>query len=195
MRDEEEAYSLFIVESGLVAYQKLSFDGKRSIFKLSFAGDLVDPGGLVLGCQDITAQALNQVVAHEYPAKSVLELVKTNPRICFALLKYISYDNRICMNWLIAMARLNAYERVGYFLMEIYTKLNALGQTDDNTFVLPMNQAILADLAGMHEVHINRVLRKLETDGYIERSANKVRIVAPECLADLVGFKPTTVDP
>src|SRR5207302_9527438 len=63
-----------------------------------------------------------------------------------------------------AITRLDARERIGLFLLDIYDRLRRRELISRPTFNLPLTQEQIADHLGMTMVHVNRTLRRLRED-------------------------------
>src|SRR5437763_14890291 len=68
---------------------------------------------------------------------------------------------------LIAVGRRTALERVAHFLLELLTRLQAVGLADERSFRLPLTQELIADALGLSIPYVNQVLRQLRDDGLV----------------------------
>ena len=71
--------------------------------------------------------------------------------------------------WVVNVGRRDARQRIAHVLCEFAVRLEARGLASNHGFELPMTQEQLADTTGLTSVHVNRVLKGLETDGLINR--------------------------
>lgn len=68
-------------------------------------------------------------------------------------------------------------------------RLRVVNLVDQNdTFVMPLTQAQLADTTGMTTVHVNRSLQRLRKDGLIATSDGKLTILDFKRLVEVAGF-------
>jgi DNA-binding GntR family transcriptional regulator len=59
----------------------------------------------------------------------------------------------------------------------------------DTSFELFLSQVQIADIVGLTKIHVNRLLKELESDGLISRSGRRqLTLVDPQRLAALTGF-------
>ena len=77
---------------------------------------------------------------------------------------------------LTAISRLDARERIGLFLLDIYDRLRRRELISRPTFNLPLTQEQIADHLGMTMVHVNRTLRRLREERLL-MVANQVVII------------------
>jgi transcription initiation factor IIE alpha subunit len=69
-------------------------------------------------------------------------------------------------------------------------RLSVVGLVDEEeSFVLPLTQAELADTTGMTTVHINRTLQRLRKDKLIATHRGRLKILDFNKLAELGGFQ------
>ena len=60
---------------------------------------------------------------------------------------------------LIDVGRRTAIERVAHFLLEMQTRLQAIGLADERSYRLPLTQELLADALGLSVQYVNQTLR------------------------------------
>lgn len=182
-----------IVVEGWVAQYHLLHDGRRSILKLNLPGDIIDGTFPLIGEARYSAVTLTHVVALMYPARELAELLRSNARIATAFLLMEAYQHSFLRERVMTLARLSAYERLGHLCLELLTRLEAIGLARDDGFAMPLSQVTIGELLGMHEVHVNRMLHRLEADGYIARGNGRIHIRDREALAQMVEFRPLRI--
>jgi hypothetical protein len=77
---------------------------------------------------------------------------------------------------------------VSHLLLELFVRLKSTGQTDGQSFAMPLTQELIGDAVGLTAVHVNRTLRALREDRLIEISNRCVKIVDFDALALLCDF-------
>lgn len=85
-------------------------------------------------------------------------------------------DGAVHRQWLVNMGRQAALGQVAHLLCELFVHVQAVGQTEGNTFRLPLTQTELGDALGLSTVHINRTLQELRGDGLITWQGGTVEI-------------------
>lgn len=80
-------------------------------------------------------------------------------------------------------------ERLVHFLLEFYSRLKAIQIADNRTFELPLSQEVIADSLGLSTPHVNRILRRLRTDGLLTIDGHKVTLNNLEELLKLGSFQ------
>jgi CRP-like cAMP-binding protein len=61
---------------------------------------------------------------------------------------------------LIDVGRRTALERA-HFLLEVLTRLQAIGLADERSYRMPLTQELIGDALGLSVPHVNRTLRRL----------------------------------
>ena len=73
-----------------------------------------------------------------------------------------------CAEHVINTGRRTPLERVAHFLLEMYSRLEAVGLASNDVFELPFSQEVMSDVLGLSVPHLNRTLAKLRNDGLLQ---------------------------
>jgi CRP-like cAMP-binding protein len=165
----------FLID-GVAYRQKLTVDGRRSLCSLQVPGDFVDLQNIFLRESDHDVQALTAVVVAEIPIADLRLLADARPAVARAMWIDALIEGSIAREWLLNVGRRDARTRLAHLLCEFSTRLQATGLAPDRSFDLPMTQEQLGDALGLTAVHVNRVLKGLETSGLITRRKRQVSI-------------------
>ena len=99
-------------------------------------------------------------------------------------------DEATLREWLVNVGSRPAEQRLAHLLCELLLRLRAVGLTDGDEYELPLTQTDLADTMGMSNVHMNRVLQKLRSEGLIELKSQNLVILDFERLKEFGSFDP-----
>lgn len=178
-----------IVQSGWIATYDLTPDGRRAILELGLPGDVLS--GPLHAREPIgyTVQALTSATVTFHPVEPIVELIRTNARVAAAFLRLETYQHERLQERLLPLLQLRSYEKIAHLFLDLHARLDAVGMAANGRFPMPLNQATLADHLGMHEVHVNRVLRRMDDDGYVAREKGYITILDHATLAEMVGFR------
>lgn len=179
-----------LVQSGWVGDHDLTPDGRRGILTIALPGDC-------LACPVETRppqyrQTLTEATITHYPMKPIMERMRVDSGLAFAFLRLAAHQQARLSDRLLPLIQYRSYEKVAYFFLDTSTRLEAVGLARPDVFPMPLNQATIADHLGMHEVHVNRILRRMGQEGYIARERGYVRLLDRQTLADMVGYSPLT---
>jgi len=150
-----------VVLSGFACRQKMLPDGRRQIIGFLLPGDICDVRVFLLRRMDHSITAISSVKVGILTRDAALELTEKYPRLTRALWWATMVEESIAREWLINVGQRTALERLSHLLCEIYTRLHAVGLSDDNSCELPLTQSELADTLALSTVHVNRTLREL----------------------------------
>ena len=99
-------------------------------------------------------------------------------------------DGSIFREWIANVGRRDARTRLAHLLCEFALRLKVAGLATSGRYELPMTQEQLADATGLTSVHINRTIRGLELDGFIERDdPRSIHITDWDRLAEIGDFQ------
>ena len=165
-------------------------NGLRQLVAIHVPGDFVDLHAYPLQTLDhdvatMTAATI-AIVRHEELDTMIAEQPQMARKLWFSTL----IDAAIHRAWLFRLGRLDAMGRIAHFLCETNARLFSVGQSDGRRFALPLTQTDIAEICGLTNVHVNRVMRQLrETKVCVFRSS-LVEILNIEQLAKLGQFDP-----
>jgi CRP-like cAMP-binding protein len=152
---------------------KIVASGARQIVSVHMKGEFVDLQNSFLGIADHSVQALGEAEVAFIPRERVQELAIARPRVGMAMWLDTLVDASISREWTANVGRRDAYTRVAHLLCEFSLKLKVAGLGEATDYELPMTQEQIADCVGLTPVHVNRMLKKLESEGLIARSSSR----------------------
>jgi len=189
LREGQRPQRCAFVIDGFAYRQKLTPDGEREIVSILMPGDFIDLQNLSLEESDHDVQALTRITVAEIMIPALREIVADCPRIASALWVEALVEASIHREWLLNIGRRNARMRLAHLLCEFSARLRASALVDaEGSYELPMTQEQLGDALGLTPVHVNRVLKSLETDGLITRRKRQISIADWQALRDAAEF-------
>lgn len=177
--------------SGFVGRVSILKEGGRQISGLNVPGDFVDLHSLLLKKMDHSLVALTDVSVATISHVSLRLICEARPRLMRALWRDTVIDGAINREWLAALGRLPAAVRLAHLFCELYVRLKAVGLAAHYRFDLPLTQSDAADMVGITSVHVNRSLRTLREQGFLEWRDGQVTINDWRKLARFAQFDPT----
>lgn len=187
--DEPVAVNL-LLEGWAYRYKSMT-DGSRQIMAYLLPGDLCDVQIFLFEEMDHSIGLLSDALVAKIPATEMLDLMDRYPRIERALLWGTLVDEATLREWLLNVGQRSALQRLAHLFCELCVRLRVVKLVEENnTFILPLTQAELADTTGMTTVHVNRSLQRLRRDGLIVLQGTELTIVNFERLASVADFNP-----
>ncbi|KAB1072717.1 Crp/Fnr family transcriptional regulator [Methylobacterium soli] len=167
VRDKDQPAHCCLVLSGWTCRYKLLNQGKRQIFSFHVPGDLPDLQSLHLRVMDHSLATVTACRLAFIPHESMRELTIQFPGLGAALWRDTLVDAAIFREWMIGIGRKTAFGRIAHQFCEMYLKLEAVGLAAAHRCELPITQVDIGDALGLSNVHVNRVLMDMRSQGLI----------------------------
>lgn len=162
---------------GYASRSKLAADGGRQIVSFHVAGDLLDIQHLFLERADHDVQTITQATVVWISMPELRSLLLRRPKVGTALWRDALIDASIFREWVLNVGRRDAKTRIAHMLCEFVARSVAAGLGTPQHLLLPFTQAEIGDATGLTTVHVNRMLRALETDGLIRREGRNLLVL------------------
>jgi len=179
----------FVID-GLLCRYALTGGGGRQIVSFHIPGDLPDRDSLHLTALDHSIGALSASRVAFIPHAALYRLVKNSPNIALALWRDAVVEGGVYRQWLTSIGRRTARQRLAHVICETLTRMEAVGQVDNDQFHFPATQLQLGDALGLSSVHVNRTLQELRTDGLLTWKGTVVTILDRARLREAGDFDP-----
>ena len=165
IRAGEPCDTIYRLEAGWVSRSRVLDDGRRSLITVFLPGDLFGVKSMLLTEQPDAVVALGNVTALAIQHDQLEKLFAAEPSVALRIAFQLGEDELPVHNYVIALGRGNAEERIATMLVELHGRLVLAGLCQNGVFQMPMTQQDIGDLAGLTLVHVNRVLRRLRENG------------------------------
>lgn len=164
--------------------------GMRQLVAVHVPGDFVDLHAYPLRTLDHDVATMTPATLAIVPHAALEAIERELPVMARKLWFATLIDAAIHRAWLFRLGRLDAMGRVAHFLCEINTRLVCAGLSNGRRFTLSITQNDLAEICGLTNVHVNRVMRALREEGLCIFRSSLVDILDPERLAARGQFDP-----
>jgi len=177
---EEEGDTLFILKKGHVKVSIVSEEGREVILSLLGPGSVFGELSLLDG----KPRSANVVATEETDLLMLrradfLQLIYKTPQIATALLAELATRMRKTDRQIEGLALLDVTSRISDTLLQLATEQGA-ETTDGVTIESRPTQQELANMSGTTRETVSRVLKRLESQGYINRNGRKITILRGE---------------
>jgi CRP-like cAMP-binding protein len=180
---------IYILCNGVVSRYKVLADGKRQVLNLGLPGDFIGFPSCLFEVAVNSVSSLTEVELSRVPFETLFNLFTRFPRLGIALFWASACEAAIYGEHLVSLGRRSAYERLAHLLLELLIRLRAVGLADDLGYKLPLTQELMADVLGLSEPHINRMIRCLREEGLATVEDQRVVIHDLVSLSSLAGFE------
>ncbi len=178
------------VLEGFTGTYKMTYEGKRQITAFQIAGDIPDLLRLHLRTLDVSLCTLTSCRVAFIQHEPLRELCQAYPRIADALWRQTLIEGSVFREWMLNVARREAYERLSHLLCELVTRMRAVGLVRDHACELPITQSEFADATGLSTVHVNRTIQELRAAGLISLKGKTLTVLDWEGLKRAGDFNP-----
>nr|WP_184002146.1 Crp/Fnr family transcriptional regulator [Stakelama sediminis] len=184
----EPSSEMFILRKGLMMSYVLLDDGSRQILRFLFPGDMLGLPGVIYTEAPETLCALSDCTVCPFDRSALSELLTEQPRVG-ALILILSQIERVALTDRLAiLGRTSAKVRVGALLLEMRDRLCTTDKNITDSFTLGLTQEEIGDATGLTSVHVNRMLRQLEEEGFIRRENGRVTLTDEAALARTANY-------
>lgn len=164
--------------------------GLRQLVAVHVPGDFVDLHGYPLKILDHDVATMTTATVAIVPHEELDAITRDMPQLTRKLWFATLIDAAIHRAWLFRLGRLDAVGRVSHFLCETNVRLVSAGLSDGRRFALGLIQNDLAEICGLTNIHVNRVMRHLREERLCVFRSSLVEILDPARLAARGQFNP-----
>ncbi|SDC29221.1 cAMP-binding domain of CRP or a regulatory subunit of cAMP-dependent protein kinases [Sphingomonas sp. YR710] len=183
VREGERLDRSLLLIDGLMCRYIDNRQGHRQLVAMQVPGDFVDLHGFPLTKLDHDVATLTGATVAVIPHVALDRIVAEQPQLCRKLWFSTLLDAAMHRAWLFRVGRLDAMGRVAHFLCETEARLRAVGLSNGHRFALGLTQIDLAEICGLTNIHVNRVLRQLREKRICIFRSSVVEILDADALA------------
>jgi len=187
---ETLSFSTLLIEGFMCRYID-DRRGLRQLVAFHVPGDFVDLHGYPLRTLDHDVATLTSATIATVPHTALAEIERDAPEMARKLWFATLLDAAIHRAWLFRLGRLDGIGRVAHFLCETNARLMLAGLSDGRRFAFGLTQNDLAEICGLTNVHVNRVIRALREEQLCLFRSSLVEILDLKRLAARGQFDPT----
>lgn len=191
VKDGDRPKESCLIADGFAFRSKTTADGNTQILSIHIPGEIPDLQSLHLNVMDhdlitVTPCTLGFILHDDLNA-----LARQRPNLAAAFWRETLIDASIFREWITNIGRREAMPRMAHLLLELHTRLKAIGHTRDSEFGIPITQNDLSECLGLSAVHTNRVIQHLRKDGLLTLNRSDFHILDRRKMEELAGFDPS----
>lgn len=190
LREGDRPDRCAVLLSGYAFRHKLTGSGSRQILSIHIPGEALDFQNMFLDEADHNVQTLTRAEVAEIPRRAIEQLAAMQPNVAKAILIDTLVEASIFREWVLNIGRRDSRSRIAHLLCEFAFRLTAQGLKPDGQIELPMTQEQLADATGLTAVHVNRVLKTLQSEGLLQLDRRAMRFPNWQRMRDVGDFNP-----
>jgi len=186
LRADDTGPRLRTIITGWAIRCRMFSDGRRQIVGLLLPGDAFGLETLFEGLLDHMVWSASAVTYEVLDGDAAAQRFDADPLFRRYLLRLLTEEKVASERWMTQLGRCDAEERTASLLMQLYERLSVLGLATSRRFHLELTQQDLADVLGLHLIHLNRILSRLRARGLILMHGQDITLLDLEGLAELV---------
>ena len=184
----EESDYLYVVKSGWLFSDIELVDGRRQVVQVYNAGDIIGMPDIALHRSALNLHSITDVVLCPFPKQHLDKIITGSKRLSALLFTLSLRDQVIFTDKLRTLGRMNARERIAWFLLDIVHRLRITNRTMTDTFRLPMNQTEIGDAMGLTSVTVSKTMMQLQLDKLIDRRGGKIILCDENALREMCDY-------
>jgi CRP-like cAMP-binding protein len=189
-REGDEPTECCLLIDGFLQRHSTLSTGERQMLSIHVAGDIPDLQGLHLRTMDHTLSSIGSSTIALISHADMLAVLRKSPRLVSLFWRDSLIDAAVARAWIKVLGRHVAHDRFAHLLCEIFVRLEVVGLTKENSCALPLTQTQLGEALGMSDVHVNRTLQKLRSEGLVDFKNRRLTILDWEGLKAAAEFDP-----
>ena len=189
LMEAEKTSSVLCLLSGWLSLSKCLPDGETQIIDFALPGEIIEAGASGGAISAVSIEALTDVSVAVVPVPVWEDMKRQRPDLCRISADIRAVARARTAGRMLRLGRGKAMMRLAYALLELNIRLEAIGQSTQGAFDIPMNQRVLGDFVGLSSVHVCRTLGQLVSNGIIRAEGHmKIEILKLDRLAELAGI-------
>jgi len=176
MHAGDKFHSIYVVRSGCFKTVYTDFSGSEQVLGFPLCGDLMGADGIDSNHYCSTAISLDTSEVAVVPLNSLEHLVYECPKLEAMLYRVLSRELVRVQNMAWTRGTLGAEGRVAAFLLNLSTRLGALGYSR-RAFNLRMTRQEIGSYLGLKLETVSRALSALNADGHIQVHQRSIDIL------------------
>ncbi len=194
---EQHDYVYTVFSGWGLIYKTVSNSGKRQILQFLLPGDLIGYQTTASGVMPHSAGSITELVLCAYQRSDIKPMIQENPDIAMRMIDMRSRDVTLCQNHLMAAGRKTAKESIAFIILELFYRVQHQVPANPNdtsdSMDFPITQEDIGDAIGLTNVHVNRVVKELMSEGLIYCNKKRLKILDEEKLSKIAEFNPDMV--
>jgi CRP-like cAMP-binding protein len=189
-REGRSVSTCAILISGFAVRQKMTDVGDCQIVSLHGPGDALNFQNAFLDVPDYDIRSVEDCVASFVDASAIRALASERPAVAQSLLTGAFTEASTVREWMLNIGRRSARTRLAHFLCEYLDRISLRRHPADGKYELRLTQEQIGDATGMTAVHVNRMLKALQSDELITQQGRYLSVPNMIALMDAGEYNP-----
>ncbi len=185
-REGSRLRGVYCIYKGKIKLYKTGPEGKEQIIRFAQPGDLLAFRAVLsqeTAC--MTAQALEDVILCQIPAKTFLDLAKENPNFSMKLIQISCKELNESNKFIVDLAQRPVKVRLAQTLLLL---LDTFGTDKDGFIDVLLTREEIANIVGTATESVIRYLSEFKKSGFVQLNSKKIKILKPRELEKIINF-------
>ena len=157
---------MILLEGWACKYQIMR-NGGRQIISIHLPADICNLDSLCRSKLPSSVSAMTDCHVATFGIDWLKRVIHERPAIRELIWSTMVDENAAITDRIVSLGGRSSRQRVAHFLLDLLTRLEALGQAVQGTLRLPLTQEDIGDALGLSTVHVNRTLQTLRDEGLV----------------------------
>lgn len=167
---------IFLIRSGKVKKYKVDNLAKEQIIYVAGPGELIGYHAVLSEERyPDSAAVIEDSLVSFIPQEDFIDILHRSPAFTQRLLKALSHEFTVLANSISVIAQRTATERLAIALIVLREKYKEDG-ADENDIVLNISRMDLANMAGIAQENVIRLLKEFKAEHIVETDGRKIKI-------------------
>lgn len=189
-REGRSGTTCAILIRGFAVRQKMTSSGDRQIVSLHGTGDALNFQNAFMDVADYDIWSVEDCVVSVVNASAIRALAIERPAVSQSLLIAAFTEASIAREWMLNVGRRSGRTRLAHFLCEYLDRICLRRHPSDGQYELRLTQEQIGDATGMTAVHVNRMLKSLQSDKLIKQLGRSIRVLDMLALMNAGEYDP-----
>lgn len=180
---------IFLIQSGKIKKYKVDNLTREQIIYVAGPGELIGYHAVLSEERyPDSAAAIEDSVISFIPQDDFIRILHRSPAFNSRLLKALSHEFTVLVNGISVIAQRTAVERLAIALIVLREKYKKDGP-NEKEIVLNISRKDLANMAGIAQENVIRLLKEFKTEGILETDGRKIKIKDIKLLIKKSNYK------
>ena len=158
---------LVVLLEGWACKYQIMRNGGRQIISIHLPGEICNLDSLFRPDLQSSVSALSDCRVATFSIDWLRKAIDERPRVRDLFWSMVVDENIAITDRIVSLGGRSSRQRVAHFLLDLLTRMEALGQAPQAMLRLPLTQEDIGDTLGLSTVHVNRTLQALRDEELI----------------------------
>lgn len=183
-RESDPGAYLFLVREGHIKLTASNPDGREQIIGLGLAGHVIGFDTMDDEAYTHTAETLTPADVCTIRRKDMLQILEQNPGVSMRLVEILNDELRQAKTLIRVLGQKSPAGKIATFILSLFPQRGAIPRE----LVLPLSREEVAEMVGLTEETVSRVMADLRRKGVIEAPRGFIRIIDHKRIFSLAGI-------